>query len=212
MRHMLLPIALLLGAAACDGNSGTDPIDRLVDPFEFVTSECEELVLDDGRDCDELEGASSWGVAQITFNDDDDQTISGTYYWTLVANEAWKLTPDWTGSQAGANGDDYCTLALGLSGTWTEGSSVCGACDKGVTYNTSFDASQTTCPDALVAAERGRLDGIEGATWGVEILDDGSARGWDTSRMWATDGESDKNGVVLWGYNNCSWFGADECT
>jgi hypothetical protein len=210
MRHLLLSTALVLSVSACKDPDGDDPTERLVDPFEFVTSRCEELVLDDGRVCDDFEGASSYGVAELTFN--EDQSLSGTYFWTLVGNESWKRTKDWTDSRAGENGDPYCTLALALTGTWSDDSEICGACDKGITYNTAFDASQTTCPDAFVNAERDRLSGKEGATWGLEVDGDGSARGWDTNGEWADNGEADDKGAVLWGYIGCSWFGADECT
>lgn len=213
MRHLLLSTALILGASACTGDDET-PSERLVDPFTQISSDetCETYITSDGKVCDEIEGATVYFVAEMTFNDDEGQTISGAWWWTFYGNPAWRATTDWENSRAGANGDEYCTIGVSLSGTWTEGSEVCGACAKGVSYNTTFDASRTTCPDALVNVEKDRVDGVQGATWGVEMLDDGTAKGWDTQRMWADSGEHDDDSVVLWGKSGCSWFGGDECT
>jgi len=206
---------LVLALAACNGADdigGEDNPNVLLETLEDLprTDECEVYVTEQGLTCDDIEGASIYFLSNLIF--EDDGVLGGEFYYVVVANGSYLDNESWQSSNAHENGQAYCTVGFGLSGSWTEGGSPeCADCTHTITYNTRFAPAQSDCPTALNEDIRGSIDGVTDAYWGVKVNDDGSATATDTNRVWANQGLGDASGAIVWGDPRCAWYGGDVC-
>lgn len=217
MRAMwLAPLGLMLAlTVGCKGSDDTDSTstgDEVQDAISDLEKweECEVLTTSSGLVCDELEGGTEYLLADIRFADPDaeEPPLEGYLYYVFVANTPMTNDADWQAAESG----DYCTVAWSLRGEWIdEGLEGCLDCTHTMNYTNTFAASQTTCPEGIVATARDRFDGADNATWYVRINTDGSAVSYDTEREWAPNGFGDGEGVVVWSDKKCQWLGIDEC-
>jgi hypothetical protein len=195
------------GTGGFDSEQG---VSGLGNPLRDVHADpsCEEFHNNDGTICRDIEGATTFFVADASI---EDTAIDGFFYYVHYANTAWIDTPAWRASEAGEAEDDQCLIAWKLWGTLTDrADGPCPDCQWGVTYSLDLDDELTDCPGAKVVEVR---SAIRDAEWALRVGNDGALTGWDTQREWAAHGNFDRErGFVLWSDVACEWYGSGECT
>lgn len=209
-------MAIGLALVACKGNDdigGTDNPDLVRDTLmDFEKTEaCEVYVTSEGLECPDFEGVSRYLMANAIL--EDNGTLGGEFYYVGVANTPFLANEDWKSSGAHADGDGFCTVGAGMSGTWVEGGSAeCPNCDYTLTYSLTYAASLSNCPAGLNADIGDSFNRAVDAYMGITVDEDGNATAYDTAQQWAPNGIGDDTGVIVWSEPSCAWFGSSECT
>jgi hypothetical protein len=189
--RLTLPILLSFIAVACN-----DPLNPSLpgEPSDGLSADpdCESWTDDEGEEFF-IEGATRYLVVDFDLNKDD--TLTGTLKLMLFANQEWK---DY--------GEDDCQVQWIASGTVSDETGSCGACNQMLDVNYALDMTQTNCPPDF-------YEGYEQASESYDILfresGDEATIYWSGSGNIFTDNAWATNKRV-WGHSDpaCNWFGS----